>query len=207
MAGAQRQEEAALRQLEVFWNDAAARRADEVAKRIKKHEAELAVISTKLKSVGRNPRNATSRKQLLEDELQMLRGGRLPERSEADLKSTIESAKVRIADKLKLIAENAAYHSGAARLSAGSTGSSRRGGPAAPREVPRPVGDGQALGAGHSEVRDSHIDDEVVGKGYNRVPPAVQAFVTETLHSLKKHGLWGRLDGACTHAHTYTHPT
>ena len=84
MAGAQRQEEAALRQLEVFWNDAAARRADEVAKRIKKHEAELAVISSKLKSVGRNPRNATSRKRLLEDELQMLRGGRLPERSETD---------------------------------------------------------------------------------------------------------------------------
>ena len=43
--------EAALRQLEVFWNDAAARRADEVAKRIKKHEAELAVISKKLPDV------------------------------------------------------------------------------------------------------------------------------------------------------------
>ena len=122
MAGAQRQEEAALRQLEVFWNDAAARRADEVAKRIKKHEAELAVISKTLRSVGRNPTNATSRKRLLEDELQMLRGGRLPERSEADLKSTIESAKVRIADQLKLIAENAACST----VVRGSTGSSRR---------------------------------------------------------------------------------
>ena len=203
MAGAQRQEEAALRQLEVFWNDAAARRADEVAKRIKKHEAELAVISKKLRTWGGTPETPpvgndcwrTSYRCCAADDCRS--GAR---------QTTIESAKVRIADQLKLIAENAAYHSGAARLS-GAVPVAPDGGPAAPREVPRPVGDGQALGAGHSEVRDSHIDDKVVGKGYNRVPPAVQAFVTETLQSLKRHGLWGRLDGACTHAHTHTHPT
>ena len=198
MAGAQRQEEAALRQLEVFWNDAAARRADEVAKRIKKHEAGRHLVKAQERGAEPQKRHQS----------ETTAGGRATDaarRTTAGAERDRQPLKVRRSGLLTN-SNSLLRMLRAARLS-GAVPVAPDGGPAAPREVPRPVGDGQALGAGHSEVRDSHIDDKVVGKGYNRVPPAVQAFVTETLQSLKRHGLWGRLDGACTHAHTHTHPT